>query len=117
MKKHAHVYDGNLQPCSQCVLAIFKDNRRPNAFVDVVLFRETFLKFYDYQIQPMLGEEIWPNCNYAKIKPQHNAFKSNHSMISINVLTMRHVTKLLLSGMQINFLKIFKIVPYGHLML
>ena len=50
---------------------IYKDNGKPNACVDVVFSRETFLKCYNYQIHPMTGEEIWLECNYAKIKPPH----------------------------------------------
>ena len=93
------------------------DNGRPNVYVDVVFSRETFLKYWDYQIHPMLGKEMWPECNYAEIKPPHITFKLSHSTISMNVATVRNVTELLLSGLEIHILKNLEIVPYRNPML
>ena len=58
-------------PYSHVVLTIYKDNGRPNPYMNVVFSRKTFLKCCDYQIHPMPGEEMWLECNYAKIKPPH----------------------------------------------
>ena len=56
-------------PCRHAVVALGFRNQCPKDFVDDYYSKDTYEKFYGYNVSPINGQDMWPEVDMEEMLP------------------------------------------------